>query len=313
MVLTTTPNFSDGTASLSVDMIQDWLSILMTENSMRIKRAIEFDQLFLTPRAVDYIFTLCARLKLPQDVKFAAALIFDQFMLAHVDQMYASLVELKMRDSKKTREWERIETTIAHQVPLRTLSCIQIASKMHSYHHSLSAKAVMQCLESLGLAYTEESVKRSELRVLKTLDFSVASHHSPVVYIETLLKILHLDDDSLPAQKIWLYAQLVLDVVFIERDAIYNRLMVNVLGQSAGCMTRERMAFLKADWLLLSAAVIVAADSCVRGVNSGDKLIAPLSKVTHLPVEDIADFSVAIMQHFAAVQPLEIAQDSDHS
>lgn len=55
---------------------------------------------------------------------------------------------------------------------------------------SLSTKRVKRCLQFLGLAYTEDAICRSELRVLMTLQFSAKSRHTPVTYVETLLSIL---------------------------------------------------------------------------------------------------------------------------
>ncbi len=74
----TDPDFDDPFSCVHPSLIDDWLSILAAENAERIAEANELDGIFLTSQAVQYVFTVCVRLRLPQEVKFAAVAIFDQ-------------------------------------------------------------------------------------------------------------------------------------------------------------------------------------------------------------------------------------------
>ncbi|VDP20341.1 unnamed protein product [Onchocerca flexuosa] len=251
------PDFLDKTACLPPDMYNDWLSVLAAENSRRINDANEWNHAFHTSRSAEYIFTACTRLRLPQEVKYSALLIFDNFMVQLVSRLHESVYNSKRSDRKKYQEWNRIEATLSRQTTLRMLSAIQIASKMHSYHESLSIKTVKLCLKTLGFAYTEESVVRSELRVLSMIDWEPSYHCTPL---------------------------------------IYKRMMVNVMGPSANIVTREQMCRVQADWFLLACGVIVTAVCCVDGMQAADEVTNELHRLSNIPLADITDMSVAIIE-----------------
>uniref|UniRef100_A0AAF5Q3J9 Cyclin N-terminal domain-containing protein n=1 Tax=Wuchereria bancrofti TaxID=6293 RepID=A0AAF5Q3J9_WUCBA len=293
------PDFLDRTACLRQDMHNDWISVLAAENSRRISDANEWNHVFHTPRSAEYIFTACTRLRLPQEVKYSALLIFDNFMVQLVSRLHESVYNSKQSDRKKYYEWNRIEATLSRQTTLRMLSSIQIASKMHSYNESLSVQTVKLCLKTLGFAYTEESVVRSELRVLSMIDWEPAYHCTPLVYIESLFKILIVETkwgQNVEASDYWQYILLVLDCVFIHWDDVYNRMMGNVLGPSAEIITREQMCRVQADWFLLACGVIVTAACCIDGMQAADEVTNELHHLSNIPLADITDMSVAIIE-----------------
>ncbi|EJW86445.1 hypothetical protein WUBG_02644 [Wuchereria bancrofti] len=345
------PDFLDRTACLRQDMHNDWISVLAAENSRRISDANEWNHVFHTPRSAEYIFTACTRLRLPQEVKYSALLIFDNFMVQLVSRLHESVYNSKQSDRKKYYEWNRIEATLSRQTTLRMLSSIQIASKMHSYNEvgelwsyfetlitgspftimihlclavvlfvtvcgfqleeaiclkmtqlqfygtSLSVQTVKLCLKTLGFAYTEESVVRSELRVLSMIDWEPAYHCTPLVYIESLFKILKTKwGQNVEASDYWQYILLVLDCVFIHWDDVYNRMMGNVLGPSAEIITREQMCRVQADWFLLACGVIVTAACCIDGMQAADEVTNELHHLSNIPLADITDMSVAIIE-----------------
>lgn len=51
-------------------------------------------------------------------------------------------------------------------------------------------KRVRRCLQTLGLSYTEDAVKKSELRVLTTIGFCANVRQNPATYLESILKLL---------------------------------------------------------------------------------------------------------------------------
>lgn len=66
----------------------------------------------------------------------------------------------------------------------------KLSPYIFSFLQSLSIQTVKLCLKTLGFAYTEESVVRSELRVLSMIGWQPPYHCTPLVYIESLFKIL---------------------------------------------------------------------------------------------------------------------------
>lgn len=56
-------------------------------------------------------------------------------MVLHVTSLYVMISKLpNLSTNQKHKEWEKVESTISRQLSLRVLSCIQIASKIHSYN-----------------------------------------------------------------------------------------------------------------------------------------------------------------------------------
>ncbi|VDM39565.1 unnamed protein product [Toxocara canis] len=278
-------------------MHEDWLCVLAAENVQRISDAVEWDHTFLTTAAVEYIFTVCVRLRLPQEVKYSAALIFNDFMLTHVDDLYQIVHESGHPNGSKQIEWERVETNLSRQTTLRILSAIQIASKLHSFHDSLSRRMVKLCLKTLGYAYTEDSVMRSEVRILKSLDWKVSCRHIPLVYAETLLKMLERRlTEKFNAATYWQFTLLCMDCVFMFWDDILKRMLINVLGSAANNFPKSRLCRVRADWMLLGAGVIAAAASCADGVVMADQVIVQLHEICGTPQDDITDMCVAILE-----------------
>ncbi|VDN58427.1 unnamed protein product [Dracunculus medinensis] len=307
------PDFHNNMASLSDDMHLDWLKILASENIKRIDEAVHTDRIFNTTNVIEYIFTICVRLRLPQEVKYSAALIFDKFMLEHTQQLYEFIYESERSVSEKHREWNRVEATLSRQLTLRILSAIQIASKLHSYHDSLSRKTVKLCLQTLGFAYTEESVMRSEIRVLTTINWQISYHCTPLIYVESLLKLLEVHwTTKFDVQAYWQYALLIMDCVFLYWDEIYKRMLINVLGEVGQNVQRERLCRVQADWLLLGNGIIATAANCVDGMEAAEKVIVELQAISGTPLADITDVCVAITESITEKQKSLNIHDSDN-
>uniref|UniRef100_A0A0N5AKZ8 Cyclin N-terminal domain-containing protein n=1 Tax=Syphacia muris TaxID=451379 RepID=A0A0N5AKZ8_9BILA len=291
------PQFCNNLFALPSDLSVDWLSYLCAENLSRIAEANEYKKLFLNAPTTQFIFTVCVRLRLPQEVKYSAALIFEAFMLKHVEELYAYVYNTECSERKKYREWERVEATVSRQITLRILSSIQIASKLHNYHESLSRKAVQVCLKSIGYAYTEDAVMKSELRLLSSLNWNLYHLCMPTVYLETLLKLLierlNVRGDT---NNYWQYALLVMDCVFLFWDDIFKRMLSNVLGIPTKNISKERYCRVEADWILLSTGIIATAVSCSGGMEAADKVIVHLQNICGTPLSDITDMCVAIME-----------------
>lgn len=54
------------------------MSILIKENRERIENITDSFRIFFHPKTVQYLFTICLRLRLPQDVKYIAIGIFNE-------------------------------------------------------------------------------------------------------------------------------------------------------------------------------------------------------------------------------------------
>ncbi|CAI4227112.1 unnamed protein product [Auanema sp. JU1783] len=290
------PNFTYDGGTLCRDYWPDWLAQLATNNVYRINNTITEAYDFLTLDSVQYIFTICVRLRLPHDVRFVAALLFDKFMCLQTKSLWEFIACSDMPVRKKEVEWEKIETNLSRQIPLRIASCIQIASKSGNYHTSLSLRQVASSLRSLGHAYTKGAVLNSEIRILKTIGFAIPE--SPLIYPESLLKCLcsvpsipsDLDYDSC-----WNHIVLFLDIVFLHHERLYTYL-IQTLGSSRYTpqCSRYDHARLKGDWMLLGCGLVAASVACVHDDQLRDKVITTLNMMSGTPAEDILDMSTTL-------------------
>uniref|UniRef100_A0A914C1J0 Cyclin N-terminal domain-containing protein n=1 Tax=Acrobeloides nanus TaxID=290746 RepID=A0A914C1J0_9BILA len=292
------PDFSDRSAELHDELIPEWIATLLEENRDRIDGLTDVTRIWMRAEVVQYIFTICLRLHLPREVKYLALSIFDQFMSAHIMGLSTLVKYLTCRtEEQKFKEWEKIESTVSRQLTLRVLSVIQIASKLQSYHDSLSKKQLKRCLQTLGSSYTEEAVVKSELRVLRTINFYAAYRNTPVTYIESMLKVLVLrKPEVLNAKTIWDYALLVLDCVYLQLDVVYRGVLNVVHGEMSGTVSKDRMRRIQCDYSLLAAGVIACACVCVHGPALTNEVIMELSKISSVSVEDITDMSTGCIE-----------------
>ncbi|KAK5969771.1 Cyclin N-terminal domain-containing protein 1 [Trichostrongylus colubriformis] len=288
------PDFTSKTAELPPDYRSDWICELALQNSDRIMATTENDNDYLTLESVQYIFTVCVRLRLPHDIRYLAVLIFTKFMRVHSVQVLSFLNNVKMSDSRRRREWEKVEANLSRQTTLRMLSSIQIASKVLSYHDSLSSKQICSCLRSLGFAYTQRAALKSELRILKTLNFRLPQ--SPLIYSESLLKSVVSSWPQLDFKSIWEHTLLFLDIVFLHHEQIYQVVLQSAVANTEvlKSIPRADIERVKADWMLLGASTVAAAALCVVPSQHNERIVSDLSELAGTPREDVAQMASAI-------------------
>ncbi|KAJ1369995.1 hypothetical protein KIN20_031622 [Parelaphostrongylus tenuis] len=290
-----------------MDYRSDWLCELARENSDRILSTNECDNDYLTLESVQYIFTVCVRLRLPHDIRYLAVLVFARFMRIHTVQVFGFLSNLRLSEKRRRHEWEKVEANLSRQTTLRMLSSIQIASKALSYHDSLSSKQVCSCLRSLGFAYTQQAALKSELRILKTLNFRLP--RSPLTYSETLLKIIGCYWPNIDYKSIWEHILLFLDVVFLHHDQVYEvALKVAGAGNSASLPRKIDIERVKADWMLLGEGVVVAASTCVLREDQTQQMMRDLSNLCGTEHEDIAQMATAIIETTVMLQSMSACE-----
>ncbi|GMT15168.1 hypothetical protein PFISCL1PPCAC_6465, partial [Pristionchus fissidentatus] len=287
-------NFIEKTGNLSKDYIGDWMADLKAMNKTRIEEADEYGEMYLTRETAEYIFTLCSRLRMPIEVRFMAAAIFDKFMKIHTRQVVSFLANLDMDNRRKKDEWDCVETNMSRQLTLRICSAIQIASKNVSYHDSLSSIQISKCLRTLGTPYTKKSVFKSEMRILKAIDYKMPT--TPLVYAESVLKAFATSKRrDLDVQSVWNFMCILLDVVMIERETIYDNLISAVVDVPSTVNARDKNR-LKSDWILLACALVCAACCCQYGYEIGDKVNEELEDLCETPAKDTSELAIAILE-----------------
>ncbi|RCN32051.1 hypothetical protein ANCCAN_22155 [Ancylostoma caninum] len=220
--------------------------------------------------------------------------ILYRFMKIHTEQVLGFLDDMKLNEKRRLREWERVEANLSRQTTLRMLSSIQIASKALSYHdvgidfalfskntifltlgyslQSLSSKQVCSCLRSLGFAYTQRAALKSELRILKTLEYRLP--RSPLLYSETLLKLVVCRWPPVDIKEIWEHTLMFLDIAFLHHEQVYQILLKSAVSETGfpPSLPRADIERVKADWMLLGGGTVTAAAQCLLTLEQTEQV-----------------------------------------
>lgn len=284
------PVFNQRYSGLSPELLTEALQYLSNRNEDAVENCSCSDvgACFKGGQCAVYLFELCKRFGLRPEVRYWTAELFQRFMVKHITELSAHV-----RNSLSTKspiEWKDVETRVKNQVPLRAVSCAQLASKLSSHYTIVSLSKAKAFLTECGFRYAPMSIVQSEIRVLKTLDFSV-HNATPVEFVEVLLEVLGYNDSSLCIKELHSVALKVLDIFYISREQVYSKLVVCCMARGA----RESRASLEIDFMLLATAIISAA-GFTYDQSSSDYIIRQLSQVTCIAEENILDFSSVLIE-----------------
>lgn len=311
------PDFKDFSAQLHPHLIGDWLSVLKQENTERIERAADMDGFAMKPRVVEYVFTVSLRLRLPREVKFIALAILEKFMTNHVRGLYSMIQELDKPDDYKLKNWEKIEANISRQLPLRVVSALQLASKLHSYHESLSTKQARICLRNMGHAYTDDSIRKSEVRMLVESEYCANARTNPTNYLEGFFKELRSRKTNFAFndRETWNLALLFLDCAFLKIDEFFREIVHVLHGDNAPIIPNatERMKAFFADYALLAIGCLLSAFMAVHGEEvTRTELMPPLLEISAIPEDDACTVTLALTNMVANAANRRASQSKNH-
>ena len=283
------PIFNETKNGLSRELLQDSLKLLASKNEAAVTRneQDETEGCFKTKSPVVFLFELCQHFGLRPEVQYWAAELFHRFMLNHIIELYEHV-----KDSQKTEspiQWSDVENRLKHQIVLRAVSCVQLASKLSSHYSIVSLGRAKAFLTSCGFRYATASIVQSEVRVLKTLDFKV-HYPTPVEFLEALLGALGHNDKNIRVKQLHGIALKVLDVFYLSRSQIFSKLRKVVGPEKA-----NSAAAIEADLMLLAASVITAAAFILDQSNS-DYVMGHLSQITCIVNEDILNFTSVLLE-----------------
>ena len=119
-------------------LADDWIAFLLKENQARLQVQDDVAYRFFHPKVVQYLFTICLRLRLPQDVKYTALNILNEFsftfflasfiiqyryIVRQLAGSYNLVYNLRSKtDEQKLHEWHKLRTTISRQMVVSILS-----------------------------------------------------------------------------------------------------------------------------------------------------------------------------------------------
>eukprot|EP00794_Sanderia_malayensis_P014114 gene14114-15589_t len=282
------PVFNFNSFSLSPTLLEESLHVLAEENEKSIDDDTGNHGLFKDEKLIEFIFRICQKLELSPPTRYVAVELFDRFMAKHISELYDIVRTSSSADRKG--EWDRVEKRIKEQLPLRLISSIQVASKLVSHYKALTPSKSRKLLSSFNINYTTASVAKSEIRILKTLNFKVAVS-TPLTFIETLLEILGLNSPTIKVKIIHEIGTKVLDAFYLNRRRILKKLCNSTSSESS----EHNISLLGSDYLLLATAIIVAATYFVEDCHC-EMMVEQLVAITHIPIKDIIGFANILVQ-----------------
>ncbi|GMT04267.1 hypothetical protein PENTCL1PPCAC_26441, partial [Pristionchus entomophagus] len=135
---------------------------------------------------------------------------------------------------------------------------------------------------------------KSEIRILKTIDFTISA--TPVVYAESILKFFSMTKrPDLHVNSVWSFICILMDVMLMERETIYNKLIESILGDSSRVIERDKNR-LKADWMLVACALVCAGSCCHYGFDIGEPVAKELEQLFQTPSKDTSELAIAILE-----------------
>ena len=240
-------------------------------------------------RCVLFIFQLAHRLGLSPAAQYNAMELFSNFVSLHIKELYTHVKTVNQSESPIS--WEQVENRLKHQIILRAVSCLQIASKTDSHYNAVGLRKARTFLASCGFRYAPSSLIQSEIRVLRTIDYRV-HHPTPVHFIEALLEVVgRRSNGDLPVNQLYGVCLKVMEVVYLTWETVYSSLR-ELCGMHS---STEEASSLENNQLFFATAVICAA-SFFLDVGQSDSVTQQLAETTDILLEDVLDFSSVIIE-----------------
>ena len=288
------PIFTDSKHSLSTEMLQAALKFLASQNETTLSEvSTEKTQgAFKSGNPVLFIFELCKRFDLSPEVQYRAAELFQSFMEKHIAELHDHVKSTQ--GTAGPISWGEVETRLKHQVPLRAVSCVQLASKLSSHYSIVSIGKAKRFLTASGFRYATASIVQSEVRVLKTLSFRVHLP-TPVEYLEGLLGALSHNNKTIPVKQLHGIAFKVLDISYICRHNIIHKRLRKMFTDS------QKVLMIECNLMLLASAVLATA-SYILDQSNFALVVLELSHVTCLQTQDIVSYASILLEEITSDQ-----------
>ncbi|KAM5135403.1 cyclin N-terminal domain-containing protein 1 isoform 1-T2 [Mantella aurantiaca] len=278
-----------------IDILEDILASLADDNEQVLENLSVHTGCFKQPKVIELVFFLAEHWCQDSSTKYQAVELLDRFMILHIKQLYKSSTENRIL-MEITERWASAKANLCERFILYLVSCIQITSKMNFHYHIINNNVAIQFLRSAGYSYKKEDLFRSEMTVLKTLSFHI-NVQSPFTFVEMLLEVLGYNGCSLPLKQVCDMCVMVLDLVYLLRNPIYDTLLQSAVAPSTPSITqRSKFLAVKEDLMLLGTGVI-AASTFLIDQSSWNQVLEHLSNITGITVSSIFEICSAIVDH----------------
>lgn len=267
-----------------MDLVIDWMKHLLMLNKKVEEEKLAMEPGIAVPTpVVELIFHTCAFFEQPDEVRCLSVELFDRFVRLHFNYLLNKVWSGSRISSHE--KWASVEKTLSTQTSLRILSCIQIASKFIFQPKIITGKEVRKFLEAEGKSFTLASIKASEMRVWKTLDFR-AYFPTVLTNVEVLLEQIK---SSLNTNLTDIEERVVLftDVVYLHHQEIFCKLYYMTTGRWDPT-PNEKREFVRTECsLMYRAAAVVALSVTFASGNSDDETFQQVARLTNISSDKI--------------------------
>ena len=194
--------------------------------------------------------------RLDTEVQYRAVELFHRFMVKHIEELYGH-VQCSVNTVSPIK-WADVEQRLKHQITLRAISCVQLASKLSSHYHLVTINRARLFLSKCGFRYTQTSVVQSEVRVLKAINFRVHDP-TPLEYIEALLETLGKENKDLPVKQLHGISLKLLDVFYLTRETVFANFFHLLKLRISRKGKAKPVQGLEVNSMVLAASIITAA------------------------------------------------------
>ena len=284
------PVFNDN-CGISSFQLQYSLKLLTEDNKALMKkvRSTEMDLLINSPRCVMFIFNLAHKFGLSPEAQYNALDLFSKFLPLHVKELYQHVANSSFGEDSIS--WKQVEKRLQHQVVLRAVSCIQVASKLCSHYNMVTLNKACKLLSSLGFRYAPSSLVQSEIRVLRTLGYSV-SNTTPMVFIEPLLENIGKNEyKGISTNHLYGVCLKITEVIYLERELVFQK-----LRETCKMLKDSEEAIALENNLMFLAAAVISTSSFFLNPSQSDDIAAQVSSFTNILIEDVLDFSSVVIE-----------------
>ncbi|TRZ02766.1 hypothetical protein DNTS_017676 [Danionella cerebrum] len=285
---------------VSIDILTDILFSLNNKNKSNLESSSDLCGFLKETRIVECVFLLCEDLGLNLAVAFHAIEILERFTTRHIEDLFHQQNDPSIEN---TRPYEDlIFQTLKKKFFLFVFSSVQIASKLDLYSSAVNNDAAMRFLQRVSYPVSKQQLLDSEIFILKTLKFRL-NVLNPVTYTETLLEVLGHNNASVPVEQLHPQCVLVLQFLYLQREAIYHSLLVVATG--CPCPSQEqkdKFVSVMQDFMLLGVGVIAVA-AFIHQPSTWDKVVEELTEITGISGQSIMDFAYVTLMHITGSKP----------
>ncbi|XP_042234365.1 cyclin N-terminal domain-containing protein 1-like [Homarus americanus] len=285
--------------------VQEMMHVLLAENQREKQQVHPFLTVLHVESAMFFIWQVIDFFKLSAEVRYIAFDIFQRFMLGYTESLLDHVVSITAEGRQRNRLIKEMEKQLKEQAPLKATICVMIASKIVTHKTSLSTLMAQRCLKHLKMSAHINDIKRSEISILKQLDWRCHRTSSLLEYIGLLISVAGLWEGDgaylaemkritirpVPLEELYEMSTKLLDMVHLNHERVYQDLYTSLTGL-AFIPNKHKTAFGKvvADRLLLAGSVVASAAFVLRGLEKCSTILQELS----IPVDNQGHISMKL-------------------